>query len=958
MLQPSWHCSHLDLWGANMARSVNFRGKVIVHPGAEAFVDVSGMVQPNADISQVAGLIAEAPYGEPGVLHVFADDKAARDYFGEGSPAADAVRFLTLKSPDERINQGAALVYVYKPNVTKRAERWLTSIPRRTLAGATNSSALSFTTTGAAKKSGSTNAYVEISTPTGAFDDQIKNLIIRVSTGWGKGQQRQVKTVSESSGGTWRIQLRDDQDWDIAPFLAGVTTKIDIEVPILALQAQEWGAKGELNEIGFRPTTLSDPDAGYKFFHRYDGRTEVREEAIGGTLTPKLHVKLDPTDNNLSSTTGWIRPGSTEKTTASSATATVLDAAGLSGVNSDQNRWVVITDVSFEGQSIDAAGGAGTFTVGETVTGGTSSATGLFVEETGGVVYLETVTGTFTAGETITGGSSGATRTVGTPTNQTASGTSNSSLLGRMFKIASNTTTEITLTGTGLGVAPGTGLKYRVIEITDAYIEVTGLDGLAKTLSIKFNDSKDASFNGGNGVADYATVDLTQYQTLQSLRDRLNNLPGLYSVYGDGVDPDLATSRFDFGEAADHWQADIIEGPNLDQKGTVIKDNVETIAEWVNGNIGRLLATRAAGPGSASAGFEGFADEIGGGEPDDLLGVFYRLYDGDAGISSVRKTNSTDPDGLISYEHGLEELLKQDAIRTEVIAVSEEDSNWSTGDLDVLISDFKDHLLDAEDARVWRNGYLGLKLPLEAGTYSGTTYAKGLLDWIKTVDDERLSISGQEVKATGTSGLEEWQPAWAFACQCASIQLGTDLGEGLTLKQIGATDLRQPIDDWDPLDKVQGKNAVLGALLYAKPLRGNFRIERGNTSKVSSNNLARTDINVWEIRNHVIRELSIKLEDRFGGVGVGNPGEGVRFVAPASAASIREAVATELEEMRADGIIVDSEDDSGRRLKAYQGLRVTISGDIARVRVQVFPKTALNFILIDFNFQTPVISAG
>lgn len=55
---------------------------------------------------------------------------------------------------------------------------------------------------------------------------------------------------------------------------------------------------------------------------------------------------------------------------------------------------------------------SGTFTVGETVTGGTSTATGTVVSVVAGAITITSLTGTFVAGETITGGSSAATGTV------------------------------------------------------------------------------------------------------------------------------------------------------------------------------------------------------------------------------------------------------------------------------------------------------------------------------------------------------------------------------------------------------------------------------------------------------------------------------------------------------------------------------------------------------------------
>ena len=51
----------------------------------------------------------------------------------------------------------------------------------------------------------------------------------------------------------------------------------------------------------------------------------------------------------------------------------------------------------------------GPYTVGETVTGGTSAATGVVVEDTGSRLVMDTIVGTFVNNETLTGGTSGAT---------------------------------------------------------------------------------------------------------------------------------------------------------------------------------------------------------------------------------------------------------------------------------------------------------------------------------------------------------------------------------------------------------------------------------------------------------------------------------------------------------------------------------------------------------------------
>lgn len=66
--------------------------------------------------------------------------------------------------------------------------------------------------------------------------------------------------------------------------------------------------------------------------------------------------------------------------------------------------------------TVTASGGSGTFTYDETITQAVSGATGTFRYETGGKVYVDTVSGTWNASGALTGGTSGATRATVTAT--------------------------------------------------------------------------------------------------------------------------------------------------------------------------------------------------------------------------------------------------------------------------------------------------------------------------------------------------------------------------------------------------------------------------------------------------------------------------------------------------------------------------------------------------------------
>jgi len=622
----------------------------------------------------------------------------------------------------------------------------------------------------------------------------------------------------------------------------------------------------------------------------------------------------------------------------------------------DVNNFVTVDAVP--NHSPAAAGGWVQFTYGETVTA-TGGGTGKFIEETDtGELILGTIVGTIADGDTLSGAT--AVRDGGTPILKSTDAlyASHVEAIGNIYKLASHTSTVATLTDklpnplmSGLGFVPGSGLQYKVMTLTDVELQVTGKSGKAESLAIVLKDSKSSPA----WTQTLITVDLTKYNTYQSLRDHLNESIWVLSRYGNGRAPNINPERFDFGQLADHWQANLAfgDGPGATygqrSKYGIVRDNVQKVVGWLNQNHGRFTAVRATG--GFDGGSAGYASSFGGAEPDTQT-VHQQYYNGLSGDSIVRKASDTaDPFYPISWAHGFEQLRTNDTIRVDIPCASTPRRGWATTDVETLLTDFKAHLDLCELERVYRNGYFGLSAPLES-----TATTTGLLEWVKKINQESMSLCGQEILETTTRGIPEWMPVWALGCKTAAMQLGSDLGEGFSLKHISADNIRSPLGDWEPTNRVQARKASLGGLLYVKPLRGSFRINRGYTTHVSSDNLARTDINVWEIRNDLTRGIQILIEDMFIGEGTGSRAEGVRFKARASPGSIRGEITTFLAEKRAEGIIVDSE-INGKPILAYHSLSVKISGDIVRIKFGCFPKAALNFALVDMAFQLPQLSA-
>lgn len=93
---------------------------------------------------------------------------------------------------------------------------------------------------------------------------------------------------------------------------------------------------------------------------------------------------------------------------------------------------------------------SGTYTAGETVTGGTSSATGVYISNTSSEMVLKTISGTFVSGETLTGGTSSATST------------SSSAATSSQFELSG-------IDGSGFTAYSSGGKSGKIVEVTTTY---------------------------------------------------------------------------------------------------------------------------------------------------------------------------------------------------------------------------------------------------------------------------------------------------------------------------------------------------------------------------------------------------------------------------------------------------------------------------------------------------------
>jgi hypothetical protein len=234
-------------------------------------------------------------------------------------------------------------------------------------------------------------------------------------------------------------------------------------------------------------------------------------------------------------------------------------------------------------------------------------------------------------------------------------------------------------------------------------------------------------------------------------------------------------------------------------------------------------------------------------------------------------------------------------------------------------------------------GYIGFK-----GTLAQLTAQANIFN------NPDIQICSQTQQVLDVDGNLVTQPEWSSAVIAAGMRGGMpEVGEPLTHKYFRTAEMDQDAS-WDPATRGDANLLIKNGVLFAETIRGKgTRWVRDLTTYVQDDNLAFAEGSVRDVVRYVSYELRTFLEDRF--TGIKN--------SPATATSIKESAAAILEVMRSQNIIVDSTDADGNVVRAYNSMRVTISGDIATIRVSIFPAVGINFQLTTIHLQLPTQSA-
>jgi hypothetical protein len=185
---------------------------------------------------------------------------------------------------------------------------------------------------------------------------------------------------------------------------------------------------------------------------------------------------------------------------------------------------------------------------------------------------------------------------------------------------------------------------------------------------------------------------------------------------------------------------------------------------------------------------------------------------------------------------------------------------------------------------------------------------------------------------------------WVAAVLAAGMRAGApEVGEPLTHKLVRTFGMTQDSICGIPA-RTDANQLIEAGALFAQTIEGKgTRWERDLTTYTLDDNLAYAEGSTRDAVRFTAYGLRTTLEERFTGI----------KARPANAAALKDTAAAYLDALNAENILVDSLNREGVLVNGWDNLRVTITGDIATIRVEVYPAVGINFQLNDIYLQLP-----
>lgn len=896
-----------------MTRSVTFNGITQFRAGGLSRVDASALAQVGLSNNGIMGLIGEADGGEPLTIVTIDDPALAKDSFRSG-PLADAIRLAFDPSDDPRVPGGAFRCLCVKVNATNAAQSTAT-VYQKTSQSDTD---VDDTATGV-----STALIVTLTTGGLTVDAHIGN-ILRVR--FAASNTTEDRPITDNDATTVTVSpgfTVAPQNGDVVEFLA----------PVAVVTTRDYGTHTVGNTLEYEPGT----NVGQAWTTQFEGKTQLGPD-IGGRSYLNLEyignrpevVQVSGTDDGLDAGTDTISDAAAFTPAAEVGRFIEADATGALDVTNIRliasNTAGVITVTNNFQTAADVNTNPGSSTKYRILTGRIhGGASALIAAATANTVTLETgihVAANELAGLVIEIVDDPVGPTVGVAEGQRRTITSNTAGISSVLTLDDN-----------WSVNPSAGAQYALYHTEVARASITGAAGVATTLS------SELQLNEATTPTADLNITFSQDQTLRELVDQINSSnPTTYSAsVPSGVNGLIKVATLDFGLGS----KDVDIRGSADSQSSAPSPAADPPTPWNNrfrrdlqdfidslvSTSEQLTATRAVG---VSRGAGSSRPEFSGG----AAGV---VGDGTAIVfTGGTRGTSTNLNWQAAFD-----LLLQERRQHVVPLIVEDLANQgfgSTATYASVAAQLANHVsVSAGSGKNECGGYIGFK-----GTLSQLTAQANIFN------NADVAVTPQRQRVLNVDGSLVLQDEWASAVIAAGMRAGVpEVGEPLTHKQFRTAEMTQD-SSWDPKERTDANLLIQNGVLFAETIQGRgTRWVRDLTTYIQDDNLAFAEGSVRDVVRFVSYELRTFLEDRF--TGVKN--------SPATANGIKEAAASILEVMRSQNIIVDSNDASGNVVRAYHNLRVSISGDIATIRVSIFPAVGINFQLTTIHLQLPTQSA-
>lgn len=518
---------------------------------------------------------------------------------------------------------------------------------------------------------------------------------------------------------------------------------------------------------------------------------------------------------------------------------------------------------------------------------------------------------------TVIGSSTSVTVNVsGTPTSNSFANMLIQFADGTQRLISANTNaspTVITLdSGSALSTAQQTalvGTSVTIRNVTSATASIVGANGVATSITSTVAPN-----------ADNLNLSFTTGMTLRQLRDTINATSNYKCAIQNGVNVDtFLAANLDFGTRNTAVDVRFDQAISPATKGNFRAD-LFYIISWINTNSQLATAVRATKGATEGA------------EAPATLGNVPLMFQGAIrGISANSDWQTAFDAMLLQRVNHIVPLISQDLTN---------EGNGSTATFASVAAILSSHVNSAATLfKSERGGYIGMK---------GTKTA--LIAQAAALNNTDVALTPQQLTVLNALGTLVTQPEWSSAVAAAGQRSGTiEVGEPLTFKQVKTAGIAQDAS-WNP-KKITDVNTMLqsGIMFIEQTPRGTFRWVRDITTYLVDDNDAYFSGSTRDAVRFIAYDLRTDLENEF----IGEKGT------LANIANVRERVVKKMQDYLGANIIVNSLDpETGTQLlPGYRKLRVTLSGQVMTIRVEIFPVEEIAFELNDISLQLPRLSA-